>query len=117
MTSTTDATTSDDTAASAPSERARVNLASSMSIATTRAPAAAAIITAASPTPPHPWTATHSPARTPACTCSAAHAVMKRHPSEAASTSLSSAGTATRFRSARGIATNDANEPQAVNPG
>ena len=36
-----------------------------MSTATTRAPAATAIITAASPTPPQPCTATHSPARTP----------------------------------------------------
>ena len=42
---------------------------------------------------------------------------MQRHPSEAASTSLNPSGTATRFRSARGSATNSANEPHAVKPG
>ena len=88
-----------------------------MSTAITLAPAAAAIITAAIPTPPQPWTATHSPARTPAWTCSAAQAVMKRHPSDAASTSPSASGTRTRFRSARGSATSCANEPHAVKPG
>ena len=56
--------------------------------------------------------------RAPApCTCSAAQAVMNRQPSDAASTSPSSSGTATRFRSARGSATYSANEPQAVKPG
>ena len=92
--------------------------ASSMSTATTRAPAAAAIITAASPTPPQPWTATHSPARTRACTCSAAHAVMKRQPSDAASTSLSSVGHPRRGSGPRAAARRTrANEPQTVKPG
>ena len=49
------------TACSAPAARAASSAASDTSIATTRAPTAAAIITADSPTPPQPCTATHSP--------------------------------------------------------
>ena len=100
VSSTIDSTTSEETPATAPSSRARASLRSSMSTAMTCAPAAVAIITAARPTPPQPWTATHSPARTPACTCSAAQAVMKRQPSDAASTDDNASGTRTRFRSA-----------------
>jgi hypothetical protein len=54
------------------------------STATTRAPAATAIITADSPTPPHPYTATHSPGRTRPWVTTARKAVAKRQPSVAA---------------------------------
>ena len=53
--------------ASAPNRRASASASGLMSTATTRAPAATAIITAESPTPPQPWTATHSPGRTRPC--------------------------------------------------
>jgi hypothetical protein len=52
------------TVARAPSVRAKSSLASSMSTATTLAPAATAIITAERATPPQPCTATHCPALT-----------------------------------------------------
>ncbi len=57
------------TVASAPASRAASSASSDTSTPTTRAPSAAAIITADSPTPPHPCTATHSPGcRRPTCT-------------------------------------------------
>ena len=86
--------------------RARASFAASMSTATTRAPAAAAIITAARPTPPQPCTATHSPARTlrvdvqrgPGRHEAAARATRPRRRS-------AHRARRTRFRSARGSAT------------
>ena len=63
-----------------------------MSTAITRAPEAAAIITAESPTPPQPWTATHSPGATRPCATTARNAVAKRQPSEAAVPYDSSSG-------------------------
>ncbi len=88
----------------APSAAARASAGGETSTATTRAPSAAAIITADRPTPPQPNTATHSPGRDPPCTVSARKAVAKRQPSEAAATKSSSAGRATRLKSARSIA-------------
>ena len=51
----------------APAARAASRAASETSTATTRAPRAVAIITADSPTPPQPWTATRRPAATRPC--------------------------------------------------
>ena len=59
-------------------------------MATTRAPAATATPIAASPTPPQPCTATHSPARTSATSVTARNAVATRQPSAAARTAGSS---------------------------
>lgn len=71
-----------------------------MSTATTRAPQAAAIITADRPTPPQPCTATRSPARTlPTCT-TARNAVAKRQPSPAAVAKDIDSGSGMRFTSA-----------------
>ena len=55
-----------------------------MSTAITRAPNAAPIITADSPTPPQPCTASHCPACRSACAVSAWNAVLNRHPKDAA---------------------------------
>src|SRR3954454_1255565 len=102
---------------SAPSRRASSSAAADTSTATTRAPRAAAIIVAASPTPPQPKIATHSPAATRPCAVTARYAVAKRQPRPAAVTKSSASGNGTTLPSARGTATNSANEPQPVNPG
>src|SRR4051794_22169037 len=102
---------------SAPSRRASSSAAADTSTATTRAPRAAAIIVAASPTPPHPKIATHSPGATRPCAVTARYAVANRQPRPAAVTKSSASGSGTTLKSARGTATNSANEPQPVKPG
>ena len=77
---------------SAPSSAARASGPGATSTATTRAPSARPSITADSPTPPQPWTASQSPARTPPRSPTAANAVMKRQPSAAAASKPSSVG-------------------------
>ena len=74
------------TVTSAPSARARSSAAGATSTATTRAPRAEAIITADSPTPPQPCTASQSPARTRPCAVTARNAVANRQPRHAAVT-------------------------------
>ncbi len=101
----------------APNVRARSRAWAETSTATTRVPDAAAIITAESPTPPHPCTATHSPAATRPCCTTARYAVANRQPSEAAVAKDSSLGSATRFTSAWSSATYWAKDPQWVKPG
>jgi len=101
----------------APSSRARSSAGAATSTATTRAPRAAPIITADSPTPPQPCTASQSPARTRPCAVTARKAVANRQPRLAAATKSTSSGTATRFASAAWIATSSANEPGPVKPG
>ncbi len=88
-----------------------------MSTATTLAPIAEAIIVAESPTPPQPWTATHSPGRTRAWSTMALNEVTNRQPRLAAVAKSSVSGSRTRLVSAKSIATYSANEPQAVKPG
>ncbi len=68
----------------APSSRARSSAPGDTSTAITRAPDAAATITADRPTPPQPWTATHSPGVTRPWTVTARNDVAKRQPSAAA---------------------------------
>ena len=68
------------------SRRALSRFAALTSTAITRAPSPAAIITAESPTPPHPKTATVSPLRTRPCCTTARKAVVVRQPSAAACT-------------------------------
>ena len=101
----------------APKRRADSSAASATSSATTRAPQAAPIITADSPTPPQPCTASHSPAATRPCATTARNAVAKRQPSAAAPGYPNASGNRTRFTSAWRTATYRANEPQWVNPG
>ena len=105
------------TAASAPSSRARSSAGAATSTATTRAPRATPIITADSPTPPQPCTASHSPGRIRPCAVTARKAVANRQPRPAAATKSSGPGSATRFVSAAWIATSSAKEPGPVNPG
>ena len=105
------------THSTAPNFRASSSAPGDTSTATTRAPEAAAIITAERPTPPQPCTATHSPAATRPCWTTARYAVANRQPSEAAVPKDISSGMATRFTSAWSSATNSANEPQCVKPG
>ena len=105
------------TAASAPSSRARARAAAETSTASTRAPRAAPIITADSPTPPQPCTASQSPGRTRPCAVTARNAVANRQPRQAAVTKSRPPGSATRLASAACTATSSANEPGPVNPG
>lgn len=105
------------THSAAPNFRARSRAPGDTSTATTRAPEAAAIITADRPTPPQPCTATHSPAATRPCCTTARNAVANRQPNAAAVAYDSSSGTATRFTSAWSSATYCAYEPQCVKPG
>ncbi len=105
------------TLAEAPSSRARSSASADTSTATTRAPSAAPIITADSPTPPQPCTASQSPAATRPCAVSARNAVANRQPRQAAATASTASGTATRFTSAAWTATSSANDPGPVNPG
>jgi hypothetical protein len=102
---------------SAPSSRARSSAGADTSIATTRAPRAAPIITADSPTPPQPCTASQSPARTRPCAVTARNAVANRQPRHAAAMKSTASGTATRFTSAAWIATSSAKDPGPVKPG
>jgi hypothetical protein len=99
------------------SSRARLSAEEDTSIATTRAPRAAPIITADSPTPPQPCTASQSPARIRPCAVTARKAVANRQPRHAAATKSTASGTATRFMSAACTATRSANDPGPVNPG
>ena len=101
----------------APNFRASSRARGETSTATTRAPDAAAIITADRPTPPQPCTATHSPAATRPCCTTARNAVANRQPSEAAVAKDISSGTATRLTSAWSSATYWAKDPQWVKPG
>ena len=102
---------------SAPNSCASLNAAADRSTAMTRAPRAEATITADRPTPPHPYTATHSPGWTRPCTVTARKAVAKRQPSDAAATKSRASGRCTMLKSAAGIATSSANEPAMVKPG
>ena len=95
---------------------ARASAAAETSTASTRTPRAAPIITADSPTPPQPCTASQSPATRP-CAVTARNAVANRQPRQAAVTKSTSAGSATRLASAACTATSSANEPGPVNPG
>ena len=97
--------------------RARASAAPETSTATTRAPSAAPISTADSPTPPQPCTASQSSAPSRPCVTSARYAVANRHPSEAAVTRSRSSGSRTRLMSAACTATSSANEPGPVKPG
>jgi hypothetical protein len=101
----------------APSSRARLSAADDTSTATTRAPSAAAIITADSPAPPQPCTASQSPGRTRPCAVTARNAVANRQPRHAAATKSTASGSATRFVSAAWTATSSAKEPGPVKPG
>ena len=103
--------------ASAPSSDASASADDDTSTATTRAPSATPVITADSPTPPHPCTASHWPSPSRPWSTTARNAVANRHPSEAAATSSRPSGSATRLRSAACTATSSANDPQPVNPG
>src|SRR6478672_3642426 len=105
------------TPASAPSRRACSRASADTSTATTRAPRARPTMTAESPTPPHPNTASHCPGRTRPCACTARNAVANRQPSAAASTNPSRSGSRTTLVSAAGTTTCSANEPGPVNPG
>ena len=87
------------------------------STASTRAPRALAIITAESPTPPHPWTATHWSAATRPWATTARYAVANRQPRDAAATKETASGSPTTLASARGTATCSANDPGSVKPG
>jgi hypothetical protein len=73
-------------------------------------------ITAESPTR-QPCTAGQSPGPTRPRAATAAKAVMKRHPGAAASSKSTPSGRRTQWRSATGIATSSANEPDALKPG
>ena len=101
----------------APSSRARLSAEEDTSIATTRAPSAAPIITADNPTPPQPCTASQSPARTWPWAGAARQAVANRQPRDAAAAKSTASGSATRFVSAAWTATSSANDPGPVNPG
>ncbi len=101
----------------APSSRARSSAAADTSTATTRAPSAAPIITADSPTPPQPCTASQSPAWIRPCAVTARKAVANRQPRHAAATKSTASGSPTRFVSAARTATSSANEPGPVKPG
>jgi len=105
------------TVASAPSSLARFSAETATSVATTRAPSAAPIITADSPTPPQPCTASQSPARTRPCAVTARKAVANRQPRQAAATKSTASGSAIRFASAAWTATSSAKDPGPVNPG
>ena len=105
------------TQATAPNRLASSRAWGETSTAITRAPAAAAIITADRPTPPQPCTATHSSGCTRPTAVTARNAVAKRQPRLAAVVKVISSGSATRFVSALSIATYSAKEPQWVNPG
>ncbi len=105
------------THSAAPKARASSSARAETSTATTRAPEAAAIITADRPTPPQPCTATHSPGATRPCCTTARKAVANRQPSEAAVAYDMPSGTATRLTSAWSSATYSAKEPQWVKPG
>jgi hypothetical protein len=105
------------TVTEAPSSRARLSAEEDTSTATTRAPSAAPIITADSPAPPQPCTASQSPGRTRPCAVTARKAVANRQPRHAAATKSTASGSATRFVSAAWTATSSANDPGPVNPG
>nr|BFE69111.1 hypothetical protein GCM10020092_024120 [Actinoplanes digitatis] len=87
------------------------------STAITRAPAAAAIITADRPTPPQPCTTNHSPARTRPWCATARNEVANRQPRTAAAAKSTRSGRRTRLVMACGTTTRSANEPQSVKPG
>jgi hypothetical protein len=85
---------------SAPSPRTRSSFAGVEEVAITRAPAALAICSASSETPPVPSTSTLAPARTATCPIiSAFHAVTPAQGSVAASSKLRLAASGTTPRS------------------
>src|SRR5450759_2348634 len=102
---------------SAPRSAARSRAAGEGSIAITRAPSAFPMRIADAPTPPHPYTASQSPADKWLCRVRAWKEVANRQPSEAAVTASTASGSRTRLKSAARTWTNSAYDPGWVNPG
>src|SRR5664280_2209753 len=102
---------------SAPRSAARSRAAGDGSTATTCAPSAFPMRIADAPTPPHPYTASQSPADKWLCRVRAWNAVANRQPSEAAVTASTASGSRTRLKSAARTWTSSAYDPGWVNPG
>ena len=105
------------TRASAPSSRASSSAAGETSTATTRRPGRDRDLTADSPTPPQPCTATHSPGRTRPCWTTARKAVANRQPRPAAVAKVEIVRDGDEVDVGRVERDDSASEPQWVNPG